>query len=323
MNRRNFILMASGALAGPVPGSAFAQGYPSRPIRIVVPYPPGGPLDLAARLVGAHMATQFSAPVVVENKPGAGGDIGVQLVASAPADGYTLLLSGPNITISPLLLNSTARFNPIESFDHLGRLVTASTLLTVRADSPHTDLRSFLAAARQSNGSLTYGVPGIGSPSHIAMEMLNGAAGVNIRAVPYRGVANAITDLIGGSIDCLPAVSAGVMPQIKSGRLRALAVTSLKRDPKLPGVMAVAELFPGFEALTWLGLSVPKATPPEIQKTLSSALQKAISSPEVGEKFIASGMEPNWLNADMTTRMIAKESELYSRVIRDAKISTA
>ena len=320
MHRRNLLASAIAlnlSFALPVR----AQQYPDKPVRIIVPYPAGGPLDMLARMMGQQLAAQTSRTFLVENKPGAAGNIGSEFVASAPPDGYTLLLSGSNITIAPALYKGTTKFDPVGSFTHIGRLVTMPTVFVVKESSPYATLADLLAAARANPGKITYGTPGTGSPSQIAMELLKRAARVDIQAVPYKGSANAMTDLLGGQIDIVPSVAAGVVAHIRSGRMRGLAVTSLQRDPQLPEVRTVAEMFPGFEVAAWLGISAPKGLSPDVAGFLERQLVRAVAEPSVAASLRSAAMNLAWLDGRQASAMIGAEAEQYSKVIRDANLT--
>ena len=300
---------------------AAAQQYPDKVVRIVVPYPPGGPLDMLARVLAQQLQAQTSKPFIVDNKPGAGGNIGTDFVLASPADGYNLLLSGSHTTIAPSLYKGITRADPVGSFSHIARLVTMPTAIAVRENSPYMTLQDLIAAARARPGELTYGTPGSGSPSQIAMELIKRAAKVDVRVVPYKGSANAMTDLLAGQIDTVPSVVSGVAAHVKAGRLRALAVTSLQRDPMLPDVPTVAEMFPGFEVAAWLGISAPKGLPAEVASTLERQLRRALAEPGVATSLRGAGMNPAWLDGKPLTLRIEAESEQYSKVIREANLS--
>ncbi|HYF17314.1 MAG TPA: tripartite tricarboxylate transporter substrate binding protein [Ramlibacter sp.] len=314
------MLLATGPVLA-APWAAQAQQYPDRPVRIVVPYPPGGGVDGPARLLAQQLAAQTSRSFIVENKPGAGGNIGVESVATAPPDGYTLLMSGPNITIAPALVRSTAKFDPLASFTHIGQVVTLSTVIAVKEESPHASLAALVAFARANPGKLTYGVPGTGSPSQLAMELFKRSANVDIRAVPYRGSANALTDLLGGTIDIVPTVASSVAGQIKAKKLRGLAVTSSQRDAQLPDVPTVAETVPGFEAVAWLGLSAPRGLPADVQSWLERQVSQAVRDPALVNTLRGSGMTPAWLDGRQMAAMIGAEADRYRKVIAEANIS--
>jgi tripartite-type tricarboxylate transporter receptor subunit TctC len=302
-------------------GTALAQeSYPSKPVRIIVPYAPGGSVDVSVRIIAQQLSAQFGKPFLIENHTGAGGNIGVNLAVEAAADGYTLLASGPNISMSPYL-SKTARFDPLTSFSHVARFASDASSIGVPASSPFKTLAEMLTFAKANPGKLTYGSSGNGTPGQLAMELLKRRAGVDIRHIPYRGGALAINDVLGSQLDMIMVAASQQVPHIKSGRLRALGVTTPKRYFELPNVPSIGESFAGYESITWLGLSAPAGTPPAIVARISAEVRKALSDPAVEKRYQTAGLATDFLGAEDLTRYIANESKANERVIKDANIT--
>jgi tripartite-type tricarboxylate transporter receptor subunit TctC len=299
--------------------AAVAQQYPDRPVRLVVGYPPGGPADIAARIVADQLSAQLPQRVVVDNRAGAGGIIGTELVANAPADGYTLLLSGNNIAIAQALA-SAPRYDSTQSFVHVAQIATLPTGVFVNAQSPHATFRDVVAFAKANPGKLAYASGGNGTPSHLAMEMLKRSAGIDVRHIAYKGTAPAITDLIGGQVDMLVTSIAGPMEQVKGGRLKILAVSSPERLDQLPQVPAIAESLPGFSFETWLALSAPHGTPSAVVQRLAGEVERALKDPALVKRMNDAGLKASYLPPDGTGARMSAELKTLSQVIKDANI---
>lgn len=273
-------------------GVAHAQSYPSKqPIRLVVPYAPGGAMDLTARSLGVPVSKMLGQQVVVDNRAGAGGNIGTDLVAHAAPDGYTVLMFGDTNVIAPSLY-SKLNHDPVKDFAPVTRLVTASHVILVHPSLPVSTLDQLIQYAKKHPRELSYGTPGNGTAQHLGMEVLKTKAGnLSIQHVPYRGGGQAITNIVGGQV---PVAYLGFAPSlsfIKAGRLRPLAVTGKKREPVLPNVPTVEELgFPGFETMTWFGAVVPTGTPQNVVATLYDAFIKAAHTPAVRERLAGVGL---------------------------------
>lgn len=311
-----FMALALSALVGK---PAWAQDYPDKPVRLVVAFPAGGPADIGMRIVADRLSTQMGRNFVVDNRPGAGGTIGADMVATAAPDGYTLLLSGNHVTIAQLLTTG-ARYDAVKSFTPVARFAVLPSGLFVRGQSPHNSLQELLAYARSHPDALTYASGGNGTPSHLAMELLKRRHNLAIRHIPYKGTPPAVTDLIGGQVDMLFTSIAGPMVQVKSGRLRLLAVSSPKRLPALPDTPVVAEAVPGYEFETWLGVSAPRGTPGSIVATLSDEIGKAVRDPGVMRRMEESGLTPGYLHSAELSRRVEEEAGVYARVVREANI---
>lgn len=271
---------------------AFAQDYPSKqPIRLIVPYAPGGSMDLTARTLAVPLSKILGQQVVVDNRTGAGGNIGTDIAARSPPDGYTILMFGDTNVIAPSLY-SKLNTDPVKAFAPITRLVSASHVILVHPSLPVTTLRGLIDYAKKNPDALSYGTPGNGTAQHLGMETLKMLAHVNIQHIPYRGGGEAITSLVGGQVPVGYLGFAPSLPYIKAGRLRALAVTGKKREALLPSVPTIEELgFAGFETQTWYGAVVPAGTPPEIVTKLYRAFTDALRANGVKERLASAGLE--------------------------------
>jgi tripartite-type tricarboxylate transporter receptor subunit TctC len=299
--------------------AAAAQEYPDKTVRIVVAYPPGGPADIAARIVAEQLSLQLPQRVIVDNRPGAGGIIGTEVVANTAADGYTLLLSGNNIAIAQAL-SSAPRYDSTQSFVHVAQIAALPTGVFVSAQSPHATFRDLLAFAKANPDKLTYASGGNGTPSHLAMEMLQRSAGIEVRHIPYKGTPPAVTDLIGGQVDMLVTSIAGPIEQVKAGRLKILAVSSPERLDQLPQVPAIAETLPGYSFETWLAISAPRGTSPAIVQRLAAEIERALKQPALVKRMNDAGLKAIYLSRDGTAARMSAEQRSFAQVIKDANI---
>ena len=296
------------------------RGRP-KPIRIIVPFAPGGPADLLPRLIGPKLTEAWGQPVVVENKPGAGGNIGMDLVAKAAPDGYTLVV-GPNgnLVVNPHLYpNLPYDVFPRFHAGHAGRHVFQSAGgAPRRAREVGAEL---IALAKARPGTLTYGSPGTGSQPHLGGEFLKLMAGIDIVHVPYNGTAPALRDLLGGQITFMFAQTSAALPQVQAGKLRALGVASLKRAAQLPDVPTVAESgLPGFEAVSWYALLAPSGTPKEITARLQTEIARILQLPDVKEKLAAQGGEGVGNTPEQLAALLRTESARYADIVKRANI---
>ena len=306
------------AFAAAAVGAA-AQDFPDKPPRLVVAYPPGGPADIAARIVAEQLSVQLPQRMVVDNRPGAGGIIGTELVANAAPDGYTLLLSGNNIAIAQALA-SAPRYDASQSFVHVAQIATLPTGVFVSAQSPFNTFRDLVAFAKANPDKLTYASGGNGTPSHLAMEMLKRTAGIEVRHIPYKGTPPAVTDLIGGQVDMLVTSIAGPIEQVKAGRLKILAVSSPERLDQLPQVATIAETLPGYSFETWLAISAPRGTPPAVVQKLATETDRALKDPAVVKRMTDAGLRASYLSPERTTTRMSGDLRTFSQVIKDANI---
>jgi len=290
--RRRFavVLLCVAALASGS-GIAVAQTYPERPIRVIVPFSPGGAVDGPMRLLAQEMSKKLGQQVVVENKPGAGATIGSEIVAKAPADGYTLLLASQTNAISASLYRALA-YDPVEDFAPISLIGREPGVLVVHPALPVTTAAEFIAYAKARPGKVDYASSGNGSGQHLFMALFASMTGLKLNHVPYRGSGQATTDLLGGTVAASIPGTAGMVGHIKAGKLRPLAVTGTKRSPQLPDVPTMAEAgVPGYEAYVWLGLMAPKATPQSIITRLNREVVAALATPEVRAYMATAGIE--------------------------------
>ena len=300
-----------------VPSLALAQSYPSKPIRFVVPYPAGGPLDTIARLLGQKVGEGVGQPVVVDNKPGAGGNIGADIVAKSPADGYTILMGAvATHAINPTLYASIP-YDPARDFAPITQVASTPNVLVVNPSVPASSVREFIAHAKANPGKLNFGSGSTGSAGHLAGELFKTMAGVEMTHVPYKGAAPAMNDLVGGQIQLMFDNLASSLGQVKAGRIKAIAVTTAKRTPLAPDLPTVAESgLPGFDISTWFGIFAPAGTPREALDKLHAQFTRALAAPDVREKMLALGAEPVGNRPEEFAAYIKAEADKYARVIK-------
>lgn len=318
------IVRAFAALAAALFFSAVhAQGYPSKPLRLIVPYPSGGGTDFFARTVGAQLSTQLGQQVVVENRPGAATIIGAEAVAKSPADGYTLLLGDTATFAVNASLYKKLPFDPQKDFTPISLTGRFALLMVVNPNKlKATSVREVIDEAKQSPGKLDYASPGPGSPHHLAMEMFKQRTGTQVTHVPYKGAGPAIQDLLSGQIPLMFLDLAAGAPQIRAGKLRALAVASDRRIAALPDLPTVAEAgVAGFEAWAWQALAVPAATPKDVVARLNAEFRKAINTPELRQKLVDAGIDPLQSTPEEASAYFRSESAKWAKVIADGKIT--
>ena len=296
---------------------AHAQAYPSKPIKFVVPYPAGGPLDTVARLLGAKVAESIGQPVVVDNKPGAGGNIGADIVAKSPADGYTILMGAvATHAINPTLYKSIP-YDPIKDFAPITQVASTPNVLVVNPAVPASNVREFIAYAKANPGKLSFGSGSIGSAGHLAGELFKATAGVDMVHVPYKGAAPAMQDLIGGQIQLMFDNLASSLAQVKAGKIRALAVTTAKRSALAPDLPTIAESgVAGFDISTWFGIFAPAGTPRAALDRLHAEFTRALAAPDLREKMTHLGAEPVGNTPEEFAAYIRAEADKYGKVIR-------
>jgi tripartite-type tricarboxylate transporter receptor subunit TctC len=308
------------AVLGPTAVTALAQSYPNKPIRVVVPFAAGGAVDTLARLLGAKFSDIFHQPVIVENRAGAGGNIGADAVAKAAPDGYTILQNTNGQAISPALYR-TLPFDAVKDFIPVTQLVATSTVLVANPKLPAKSIDDLIALAKSKPGRLNYGMTGVGNALHLTMEMLKRAAGIDMEAIPYRGDAPLNAALIAGDIDVAIVPLATARALIESGQLRALAVIGSKRSAALPQVPAVAEdALPGFESSGWQGLFVPANTPRDIVMVIQRAAVKALNSPDVLERLKAFGNDPVGSTPEEFEAKFKADLATFAKIVREAHI---
>jgi tripartite-type tricarboxylate transporter receptor subunit TctC len=299
-------------------GAVGAQPYPSRPVRLVAPYPAGGPVDAIARILAQHLS--LGQNVVVENRSGAGGSVGAEHVARSAPDGYTMLIgnTGP-MTVNPVLRQDLP-YDPKKHFAPVSWLTSAQMVLMVHPSLPVRSVKEVVALARAHPGALNYGSAGIGNLTHLGMELFQSMAKVRLNHVPYKGVAPAYVDLISGQIAVMFGNVSGPLAHIRAGRLRAIAVTASKPSPVLPGVPRLADSYPGFELVTWMGIFLPAGTAEATRSMLQDAFTRTLKMKDVEDRLVALGNEVvAGSGADLSAH-VDRELELYARIIKAAGI---
>lgn len=320
MNLTRRGLLAAG-LATTLATPALAQGFPNRPVRIVVPFPPGGGTDNLTRLVAERLSATLGWSVVVENKPGAGGNVALDGVAKSRPDGYTMVMAQTdNVVLNPLTY-SRLPYDPDRDLMPVGLIASGAAVLVVRADAPWQDLAAFTAEARAKPGHLTFGSPGIGTVSHLILELWQRSAGMQLNHIPYRGIAQALPDLINGQIDSYMGSIPTLRGHIEGGRVRALAVSSGQRSATVPSVPTFREAgIEGVELASVWGLMAPAGTPAEIVEQVNTAVNRLIAEPEVRQRIIDSGADLLGGSPAEMGRFYTAERERLGRVVREANI---
>jgi tripartite-type tricarboxylate transporter receptor subunit TctC len=302
-----------------------AQSYPDKPIRFIVPQPPGGGglNDTIARLLGPKLAERFGQSVVVDNRPGAGGRVGTELVAKARPDGYTIGTGGPgSITISPIITQNLG-YDPIKDLAPVAPVAESPFVLVARAGLPVKSLKDLVAYAKASPGKLSYGSPGVGTSPHLAFELLRGLVGIDIVHVPYKGASPMLIGLIGGEIDVLQTSVSVALPQIQSGRVNALAVLHSRRQPLLPGLPTAKEAgIDNYEVRAWYGIFAPGGTPRRIVSRLNAELMAIVATPEMKEEILKLGLERMSATPDEFSGFLKEEMVRWGKVVKEANISS-
>jgi tripartite-type tricarboxylate transporter receptor subunit TctC len=315
--RRQFLHLAAGAVALPaVSRVASAQTYPSRPVRIIVGFPAGGGIDIVARLMGEWLSQRLGQPVIIENRPGAAGNLGVEAVVRAPADGYTLLWANSANAISASLYEKL-NYDLIRDIAAVAGVVRVPQVMEVNPSFQAKTIPEFIAYAKANPGKLNFGSAGTGSAVHVAGELFKMMAGVDMVHVPYRGGALALTDLLGGQVQVVFDNMATSIEHIRAGKLRALAVTTAMRSETLPNVPAVGEFVPGYEASVWWGVGVPKNTPGEIVNRLNNEINAGLADPKIKAR-LAADFAGTMLAGSPTdfAKLIADEIEKWAKVVK-------
>jgi len=314
--------VCAAVLACSFAGVALAQGtYPSKPVRLIVAFPPGGSTDIIARLVGQKLGERLGQQVVIDNRGGAGGTIGTEIAARANPDGYTLTMGTTSTHVIAAGAYAKLGYDPVRDFEPITLVATTPYLLVVNPAVKANTLKEFIALAKSQPGKLNYASAGTGTTTQLAMEMLKTAAGLDVVHVPYNGNGPANTATMGGQVQVLFGSMPAVLPQAKAGRLRPLAVGTPKRSPSLPDVPTVAENgYAGFDASLWLGFFAPKGTPAPILKRLNAELVAIAKSPEMKEQFERNGAEPLTATPSELTQLLKVEIDKYSKVIKAAGI---
>jgi tripartite-type tricarboxylate transporter receptor subunit TctC len=318
--RRRFLHLVSGAIVLPaVSRIARAQAYPSRPVRIIVPYPPGGSTDITARLMGQWLSERLAQQFIIENRPGGSSNIGTEAVVRAPPDGYTLLVVDSAQAINATYYNKL-NFDFIRDIAPVAGIVSQSMIMEVNPSVPARGVPEFITYAKANPGRLNMASSGNGNITHVSGELFKLMAGVNMLHVPYRGEAPAVSDLLGGQVQVYFAGIIGSIEYVRAGQLRALAVTTSSRSEALPDIPSLSEFLPGYEAIGWFGVGAPKSTPPEIIDKLNKEINAGLADPKLRARFaeLSSPVMPG--SATDFGHFIVKETEKWAKVVKFAGI---
>lgn len=310
--------MLSALLFAAAAAPAGAQDFPSRPLRIIVPYPPGGGTDRVARIIGEKLAEQMSQPVVIDNRAGAGGVVGTEASARAAPDGYTMVLgSTATHAVNPSLYSKPG-YDPIADFVAISPLATTPAILVVNASLQVSSLQELLAMLRtpRPGVSITFASAGAGSLQHMAGELFKSMTKADILHVPYKGAAPAMTDLLAGHVTMAFDTMPSAMPHVRAGKLKALGISSPKRVPLLPDVPAIAEFVPGYELITWYGLLAPRGVPAPIVERLNGEVRKALESRDVADKLTQAGLDPMWSGSAEFSAMVRADVPRMRQLIQ-------
>ena len=300
--------------------AALAQTYPTKSIRMIMPFPPGGPTDIVGRLVAAKLAEQIGQSVIADSRPGASGNVGLEIASKSPPDGYTIVLSSPVIALSPLLYGKL-NYDPWKDLAPIALVGAVRNVLVIHPSVPAKTLREFIEIARKNPGKLNYGSGGIGTTTHLAPELLKSLEKLNIVHVPYKGSGLALIGLASGQVDMEVLAAPAAVGQIQSGRVRALAVLSPERLPDLPNVPTTREQgFANFEISVWYGMLAPAGTPREIINRLNVELTNAVTAPDMKPRLTQAGVEPMTSTPEEFGKFIQSEAARFDKVIRGAGI---
>ncbi len=303
-----------------VAGSAAAQTFPSKPLRLIVPFGPGGPSDITGRLIALPIGETIGQPVVVENRPGAGGNIGAEIVARQAPDGYTLLLASTSFASNATLMRKLP-YDPVKDFAPVGQVTIYPSIAVVHPSLPVKSVKELVALAKARPGQLVYGSAGIGTATHLVVELLKVAAGIDMLHVPYKSSVHARQDLLGGQIHLMFDAMAPALSLVKAGKLRAIAVTSRERSPLAPELPTVAEAgVPGFETAGWSGLFAPAATPADIVTRLNAALNKTLGSADLRKRLFELGFEPATSTPEQLGKFLRDEIDMWARLAKQGKL---
>ncbi len=298
-----------------------AQAYPNKPIRMVSPWPPGGPAEALGRVITTKMSEVLGQPFVIESKPGANGTIGTGFVAKAPPDGYTLLLANLGPTAIAPALSKEPLYDTLKDFEPITQVIAGPTLLLVRNGLPVHSVKELIAYAKANPGKLSYGSVGIASTTHLAAENLNIMAGINTVHIPYKGSTPVLVDMMGERVDFAFIGISGSIQQARQGQMRAIAISTLKRSPNFPDIAAVAETVPGFELNSWYGLLAPKGTPRPIIQRLYEETVAVLRKPDVLDWMKQNGLEPVGSTPEEYGAYIRAELVKWNKAVKDAKIT--
>ncbi|WP_219210541.1 Bug family tripartite tricarboxylate transporter substrate binding protein [Variovorax boronicumulans] len=319
MKRIQFLQGVAIALCVVASSASLAQGYPAKPIRLIVPFPAAGATDLFARTLSQKMGEKLGTTIVIDNKPGAGGAIGSDQAAKAAPDGYTLLLATTSThSIGPAI--NKLPYDTVRDFTPIAHVGDAPSIMLVPNSSPAKTVREWIDYAKKNPGKLNYASSGNGTIVQLTAELFKSQAGVFVTHIPYKGTALAIPDLISGKVDVLFDSLPTGMPHVRDGRLRALGVTSLKRSPLAPDLPAIADVLPGFESNTWFGLYGPKGLPAEMVARINTAANQSLADPEVRDKLSRLGIEPTTSTPAELASMVAQDAAKWKKIITERRI---
>lgn len=298
-----------------------AQNFPTKPLRVIVMYGPGSTIDIMARLIAPKLQEALGQPVLVENRAGAGGAIGMEFAAKAAPDGHTLTIGATGPSVTNPLLNSKIGFDPLRDFAYISLMATGPAVLAVHPSIPAKNVKDLVVLAKARPGQLTYGTPGVGTSPHLAGELFKQVTGTSIVHVPYKGNAEAITDLIGGQISMVFTGVPPVMPLLQAGRIKLMATTGDKRIATIPDLPTIAEAgYPGAAMGIWYGLAAPAATPKDILARLHKEITRIQALPDIRERFVQLGTEPTTSTSEAFTQLVRSELDKWGKVIRTAGI---
>jgi tripartite-type tricarboxylate transporter receptor subunit TctC len=319
MNRR--IRAALFCALAALPGAALAQAWPAKPIRLMVPFPPGGSTDIVARIVAQRLSERLGQSIVIENRGGAGGTIGTALIAKSPADGYNLTVASTSTHVVAPSVYVKLDYDPVKDFAPVSLMAVSPYLLVVTPSVPAKTLQEFIALAKRQPGKLNYASAGVGSTTHLSMEMLKSVSGTFMLHIPYNGNGPAGTAVIGGQVDALFGSLPALLPHAKSGRARALAVGTPKRSPSLPDVPTVAESgYPGFDASLWLAIMAPAGTPQPILERLNREIIAVVGTAETREALDKAGAEPLTSTPAELAAMVRDGVPKYAKIVKTAGV---
>jgi tripartite-type tricarboxylate transporter receptor subunit TctC len=318
--RRRFLHLAAGAAALPALSRvASAETYPSRPVHWIVSFAAGGPNDIVARIIGQYLSDHLGQQFVIENRAGAGGNVGMQSALSAAPDGYTIAFVGPNYAINPALYDKLP-FDFIRDSAPVGGTIRLANVMEVHPAVPANNVAEFIAYAKANPGKINFASGGVGTSPHLSGELLKSMTGINIVHVPYRGTAPALSDLLAGQVQVLFDNIPGSIGHIKNGKVRALGVTGSKRVAAIPDVPTIGETVPGYEVSIWYGIAAPRGTPPKIVEKLNQAVNAVLADPKLQARLAELGGEPMPMTPAQFGKLVAEETERWGKLIRAANI---
>lgn len=316
---RQLLLVLAAILLGGMASTAHAQPYPNKMIRIVVPYPAGGATDILARILAEKMTPMLGQTVIVENRPGASGNLGFGYVAKADPDGYTLLMGTANMTIAPAF-STNLPYDTLKDFAPVATVVSSQNLLVIRPDLPVKNLKELIAYAKANPGKLNFGSSGIGTPL-LSIELMKSLAGLDITHIPYKGDTPALQDLMAGQIDLYCSTITAEIPYVRTGKLRALGVTSKQRAASLPDIPTIAEAgIPAYELASWYGILAPAGTPKDIVAKLHGVIDKIVAMPDVAAKIVEGGSDPMVLTPDAFMERLRADVAKFAALVKTANI---